>query len=152
MSQPYKIVQKPSFQIMGLALRTSNLSAAQDIPQFWDRIRDSDVLSTIPNRASNEVLGLYTDYEGDHTAAYTLVVGCEVNSVGKIPHEMVVKTVPASTYALFTTKGSYPQSVYEMWQIIWHTSLPRTYTGDFEVYGDKFQKNSEVGIYIAINK
>jgi predicted transcriptional regulator YdeE len=152
MTPNYKIVQKTSFQIVGLALQTSNLSAAIDIPQFWDRIRDSDVLSTIPNKVSNDIFGLYTDYEGDHSAGYTLIAGCEVGTVGKIPRDMIVKTVPASAYAVFTTKGSFPQSVYETWQIIWHLNLPRTYTGDFEVYGEKFIKNSEVEIYIAIHK
>ncbi len=152
MPLPYKTVQKTSFTIVGLALTTSNLSAAYEIPPFWDQIRDSNVLSLIPNKVSENIYGLYTDYEGDHTASYTLVVGCEVSSVGKIPDEMIVKTVPSANYAVFTAKGHYPQSVYEAWLSIWNLNLPRSYSGDFELYGEKFQKDSEVDIYIAVNK
>jgi predicted transcriptional regulator YdeE len=150
---PYQIIELPAFQIVGFALRTSNSSAAHDIPQFWDRIYDSGVLNLIPNKISDDVYGLYTDYEGgDHTAYYTLIAGCRVSSIQNLTEEMIAKVVPEASYALFTAKGEFPKSVYETWQKIWHTELPRTYTGDFEVYGDKFHNDSEVDIYIAISR
>ncbi|SPZ84683.1 Uncharacterised protein [Sphingobacterium multivorum] len=55
----------PSFSIIGLAIRTSNQNgqAAKDIPELWARFFKEDVLSRIPNKISNELYCIYTEYE-----------------------------------------------------------------------------------------
>lgn len=107
----------------------------------------------IPNKISDEVVALYCDYESDYTAPYSLVIGCPVSSIDAIPEGLVAKTIPASSYAVFRTVGEYPESLIETWGNIWKLSeLERTYTGDFELYGDKFLSGSpkELEVYIAI--
>ena len=46
------------------------------------------------------------------------------------------------------TKGA----VYETWSKIWNADLDRTFTADFEVYGEKAQNptDAEVEIFVAI--
>lgn len=152
--QNYTIVQKPALIVIGIECRTSNDPDAgtQDIPKLWGRFYNENIMSQIPNKVSNEVLALYCDYEGDYTKPYSLVIGCQVTSLNEVPKGMVAKVLPASSYAIFNAKGEYPKSLIETWGKIWQTSLQRTYSGDFEFYGEKFTSGSpqEVDVYIAI--
>ena len=153
----HTIVEKPAIHIIGIDCRTSNAPnrGPHDIPKLWGRFYSEDIISRIPNKASNEVIALYCDYEGDHTQPYSVVIGCPVSSIDAIPEGMIVKTIPASSYAVFQAVGDYPTSLIETWGTIWsQTDLKRTYTGDFELYGDKFTSQSpqELEVFIAIPK
>lgn len=138
--------------VIGIECRTSNNPDAgpHDIPRHWQRFYTENILSQIPSKAESEVIALYCDYEGDYTKPYSLVIGCQVTSIRKIPEGMVAKIVPASTYAVFRAVGEFPKSLIETWKKIWQTNLERTYTGDFEVHGERSSK--EVGVYIAIKE
>ena len=110
--QNYTVVQKPSLIVIGIECRTSNdLDAGpQDIPKLWERFYSENLMDQIPNKVSHEVIALYCDYEGDYTKPYSLVIGCQVTSLGEIPKGMVAKVLPASSYAVFNAKGEYPKS------------------------------------------
>ena len=151
----HEVVHKPTTLVIGIDCRTSNAPEAgpQDIPKLWGRFYSEDVLNRIPNKISNEVIALYCDYEGDYTQPYSVVIGCPVSSIDTIPEGMVAKTIPASSYAVFRALGEYPASLIETWGKIWkQPSLDRTYTGDFELYGDKFASGSpkELEVFIAV--
>jgi len=150
----YTVIQKPSINVIGIECRTSNApeDGPQDIPRLWGQFYSEDIINKIPNKASNEVIALYCDYEGDYTRPYSLVLGCSVTSLDSIPEGMVVKIIPAGSYAVFRATGEYPASLIEAWGNIWQTKLNRTYTGDYEFYGEKFSSGSpqEVEVYIAI--
>lgn len=150
----YTVVKKPSITIIGIECRTSNSPEAgpYDIPKHWEKFYKGDVISKIPNKTSNEVFALYCDYEGDYTQPYSLVIGCSVSSSDIIPEGMVAKTIPGGSYAIFSAVGEHPKSLIETWGNIWQQpELKRTYTGDYEVYGDKFFASpQEVEVYIAI--
>ncbi len=152
----YIIIQKPPINVIGIECRTSNApeDGPQDIPRLWGQFYSEDIPNKIPNKVSNEVIALYCDYEGDHTQPYSLVIGCPVTSLSDVPVGMVAKTIPAGSYAVFRAIGEYPASLIETWGNIWKTELKRTYTGDYEFYGEKFSSRSpqEVEVYIAIEK
>lgn len=153
----YTVVQKPSLLIAGIECRTSNQPEAgpQDISRHWERFYREDILNQIPHKASKEVIALYCDYEGDYTQPYSLVIGCLVSSLDGLPKGLVAKSIPASSYAVFHALGKFPACLIERWKSIWQQAyLRRTYTGDFEVYGDNFFSGSppDVAIYIAIEK
>lgn len=150
----YKIVQKPATLVIGIECRTSNSpdAAPKDISLLWEKFISEEIWSKIPNKSSHDILGLYCDYEGDFTQPYSLVIGCQVASLDEIPSGMVAKTLPPSSYAVFQASGEFPQSVVDTWGTIWQTSLPRTYTGDFELYGENFHADKVAEIYIAIEK
>lgn len=148
--------EKPSMIIVGIECRTSNAPNAgpHDIPRHWDKFYKEDIISQIPNKISNEVIALYCDYEGDYTQPYSLVIGCPVSFLDIEPEAMMAKTVPATSYAIFRAIGEHPKSLIETWGKIWQTDLERTYTGDYEIYGDKFISGSpkEVEVCIAIRQ
>ena len=150
------VIHKPLMMVIGIECRTSNDSHAgpQDIPRLWQKFYADDVLSKIPNKASEEVIALYCDYEGDHTQPYTCVIGCTVTSIEKIPSGMVGKVIPASTFAVFQAVGDFPKSLIDTWGNIWHSNLKRSYVGDYEVYGQRFITGTpkEVDVLIAIEE
>lgn len=150
----YTLIQRPEMLVIGIECRTSNAPEAglHDIPRHWEKFFNENVVLRIPNKATDEVIALYCDYEGDHTLPYSLVIGSEVSSLEDIPEGMVAKMLPASTYAMFPAIGEHPKSLINTWKTIWQTDLKRTYTGDFEVYGHKFMADTtkEVDVFIAI--
>ena len=149
-----EIINKDSIKIIGIELRTTNENnqAVKDISQFWEKFYVENIKDRIPNKIDDEILGLYIDYEGDFTKPYSLIICCKVSTFDEIPKGMVAKIIPAAKYVVFTAKGKMPGKLLETWQYVWNSDLDRTYTGDFEIYGQKFgnPEDSEVDVYIAV--
>jgi predicted transcriptional regulator YdeE len=66
---------------------------------------------------------------------------------------MEVRHIPAQTYAVFNARGKMPDELLGIWSTVWLSSLPRTYTYDFEVYDKRFARptSKEVDVYVAID-
>lgn len=149
-------VQKvDEFNIVGISVRTTNENgkAAQDIPALWNHFMANGIADKIPNKIDTSIYCVYTEYEKDHTKPYTTILGCKVADLQKIPEGMIGKTFEAAAYTKIIAKGNILQGmVFNEWLKIWNSDLNRTYTADFEVYGEKAQdlENAEVNIFIAI--
>lgn len=148
-----EITEMPELKIIGIECRTSNEpgKAEVDIPALWEEFYARDIASKIPHKISDDVYGLYCKYDGNHTKPYTLIIGCKVSALKDIPDGMVGHEVPASKFAVIPAHGEYPSALIESWQKIWNSDLKRTYTGDFELYGEGFSQNPpKVDVYIAV--
>lgn len=148
-------LQLEGFNIIGLSFRTTNENgqAFQDIPALWGKFMSEGVAASIPNKISNDIYCLYTDYELDHTKPYTVMIGCKTSSLDEVPEGLTAKAFQPGTYTKRTAKGDLMKGiVVEEWQKIWVADLPRKFTVDFEIYGEKTQDpaNAEVDIFIAI--
>lgn len=148
----YTIEKKEKKLFIGLPVRTSNARFLNDVPPIWAKFNSEKLESKIPNRSAHNLLVVYTEYEGDYTQPYTYLIGSEVSSKNQIPPEMRVIEIPKATYAVFTARGAFPNSLITTWQMIWRTPLPRLYTADFELYPPDYnpKANPEVKVYIAI--
>ncbi len=145
------------FQVIGIAVRTTNANgqAASDIGSLWARFMTENILSKIPNKLSNDILSIYTNYESDHSQAYDTILGCKVSSLDVIPEGMLSQSFDGGTYAKFVSKGDVTKgAIYNTWVEIWNTDLNRLYTADFEIYGDKAKNpaDAEVAIFVAIKE
>jgi predicted transcriptional regulator YdeE len=143
------------FSVIGISVRTTNenAQATTDIPALWNQFITEETIQKIPYKIDNTIYCIYTDYEKDHTKPYTTVLGCKVANLETIPEGMVGKTFDQALYAKRTVKGNIIQGlVYNEWVQIWNSNLNRTFTADFEVYGEKAQdlENAEVDIFVAI--
>ena len=143
------------FSVIGISVRTTNENgqAGQDIPALWSKFMSEGILEKIPNKIDNSIFCIYTEYEKDHTKPYTTILGCSVLSLENIPNEMVGKTFDEANYAKYIAKGNIMQGmVFGVWTKIWNSDLDRTFTADFEVYGEKSQnpENAEVDIFVAV--
>ncbi|WP_343303035.1 GyrI-like domain-containing protein [Chitinophaga niabensis] len=140
---------------LGLSLRTTNENgqAFQDIPALWQQFMSQNIAALIPNRTEPAIYCLYTHYELDHTKPYTVIIGCKVSTLDEIPEGLTGGTFQSGTYVRRTAKGDLQKgAVVKEWQNIWAANLPRKFTADFEVYGEKAQDpgNAEVDIFIAV--
>jgi predicted transcriptional regulator YdeE len=144
----------PSRNIIGIYVRTTNENgqSAVDIPQLWNKFLSENLSSKIPNKTSDTLFCIYTDYESDFTKPYTTILGCEVSSLETIPEGFTSTTIKAGDYLHFLAKGKLSDNiVFSEWQKIWSSNIPRTYESDFEVYNEKSQdpENAEVEIFIS---
>lgn len=144
-----------AFPVIGITVRTSNAEgqAANDIPALWARFWASDVAAKIPGRVSNDIYSIYTDYEGDYTQPYTTLIGYKVEHLDDVPDGLTGLMIEESAYLKCTAKGKLSEGiVFNVWTEIWNTEIPRAYTADFEVYGERAQNpdDAEVDIYLAI--
>ncbi|QIK59162.1 AraC family transcriptional regulator [Dysgonomonas sp. HDW5A] len=143
------------FYVIGISVRTTNEGgqAAKDIPQLWDRFVSEDIESKIPNKASTDLYGIYTEYEGDFMQPYTTIVGYKVSSLDNIPEGLIGLTIETSNYEEFTAKGKLSDDiVFNKWTEIWKSDLDRAYLADFEIYPEKSceMDNAEIGIFVSI--
>jgi len=64
-------------KIVGISVRTTNQNgqAMQDIGNLWQRFFSEQLLAKIPNKVSDAIYSIYTDYQKDYTEPYTCIVG-----------------------------------------------------------------------------
>ncbi|MFC3560877.1 GyrI-like domain-containing protein [Pedobacter jamesrossensis] len=145
-----------NFKIIGISVETSNQNnqAATDLGQLWSRFYGEEVFNKIPNKESEDIYAVYTDYESDYTGKYTTIIGQRVSSLASIPDGLVGREINNKRLLRYVAKGEMPNAVIENWKEIWANdiALYRTYNADFEVYGAKSQLGaaSEVEIFIGI--
>jgi predicted transcriptional regulator YdeE len=144
--------QLSSFKVIGISIETTNENqqSEQDIGLLWNRFFSENVISKIPNKLSDEVYSLYTDYESDYTGKYTAILGMKVSSLDSIPDGMNGREFKTGTYKKFKAKTLEPESVVEVWQEVWEKNqeLDRKYTVDFEVH----KQDSKTEVFIAVNQ
>ncbi|RZJ67707.1 MAG: AraC family transcriptional regulator [Flavobacterium sp.] len=143
------------FKIIGISTRTTNKDnrSSEDLGGLWEKFYARNVFDKIPNKVSDDIFCIYTDYKSDYTEDYTAILGVPVSTISEIPDGFIGREFEPEYFTKFTAKGDLPNSVVTIWSEIWKAdeSLQRKYTYDFEVYGEKSQKgkNSEVEIFIA---
>lgn len=147
--------QIENFNIIGIKTRTANDgSAGKDLPMLWGKFMGEGIKDKIPNKASEAIYCLYTNYDGDHTQPYDAILGCKVSSLDEIPEGMIAHQVHSSNGAKFMAKGSLVkgEAVVNAWFKIWEADLDRSFTTDFEVYDERAtdMENAEVDIFIAL--
>ncbi len=143
-------------KIIGISTETTNQNgqASADLGQLWGKFFAENIIGKIPNKISNEIYSIYTDYESDYTGKYTTIIGLKVSSLDEIPNGLIGREFENQNFIKITAKGEMPNAIAETWKEIWakDKELNRTYTYDFEVYGEKSQngENSEVEVYLSI--
>jgi predicted transcriptional regulator YdeE len=147
-------VHLEGFFFEGISVRTTNQNgqSAKDIAELWGRFMADNTLAKIEDRTSDEIYCIYTDYESDHTAPYTAVLGCKVTSLDNIPEGLISLTVPGADYLKYIAKGRLPDCVAQTWQEVWNSDLDRKYVADFDVWGVKAYdpESAEVEIFVGV--
>lgn len=145
----------PEFSVIGISVRTTNENgqSGKDIPALWHRFMSEGILDRIPGKVDASVYCIYTDYEKDHTAPYTTLLGCRVKNLNTLPEGMTGKTFKEAVYTQRTVKGNLMEGlIYNEWLKIWESGLNRTFIADFEIYGEKAADliNAEVDIFVGV--
>lgn len=145
-----------SFKLIGLRLThkttNGNGQSMKDCGNLWQQFTAGNYSARIPGKLTNDVLAVYYDYEGDHTAPYSFFIGCKVAEDTVVPSGMDRLSVATGSYRKIVAKGPLPACVVGAWQKIWSENLPRAYRADFEVYGAKCQEAiPEVEIFLSVH-
>ena len=151
----YTSVYQSAQQVIGVPLRTINKKSAKDIPPFWESFFNDRTAGRIPNKKSDTIMAVYTDYEKGKEGAYTLIIGLPVLSLTEIPEGMVGITIPEGKFAHIEVKGDVKTAIPEAWQSIWDDEKleeQRAYTFDYEIYDERAAdpNNAIVDIYLAL--
>ena len=146
------VEQIDAFNIIGIAIKTTNENqqSVEDIGKLWERFFSENIAAQVPNKASDAIYSLYTDYESDYTGKYTAILGMKVSSLDSIPKGMVGRQFKGGNYQKFTAKSLEPESVVDVWKEVWakNEELNRKYTVDFEVH----KQGEKTEVYIAVNQ
>ncbi|KKO92004.1 transcriptional regulator [Sphingobacterium sp. Ag1] len=145
------------FYIAGISVRTTNQNgqASEDIEALWERFWTEDIQNKIPNKTSDEIYAVYTDYKSDFKGFYTTIIGMSVDSLENCPEGFVGIIIEADNYEKFVSKGKMPQAIVETWLEIWadqDLNSRRAYKADFTIHGKKYYDgdNAEVETYLSI--
>ena len=156
-----KTVHQDEFSIVGIEARTSGeqeMYGDGQIAGLWQKFNQEHILEKIPNKVDKNVYAVYTDYSRDRMGAYTVVIGAKVKDKTPAPSSMVLKTVPAGKYAVFTSdKGPAETVIPAVWQRIWALEDKdelgkRAYRSDFEVYAPDATgpQNTQADLYVGL--
>ncbi|HMT02466.1 MAG TPA: GyrI-like domain-containing protein [Burkholderiales bacterium] len=143
------------FNVMGITIKTDNTNqkCSKDISELWKKFINDNIIDQISNKIDDSIYCIYTDYEGDYTNQYLVLLGCKVSSSDFIPDGLVVKKIGGGNYNMHIVKGNILQGiVLKQWKSIWNSNISRAYTCDFEVYNKDLNnhENTIVKIFVAI--
>lgn len=163
----YRIVYKPSFEVVGWPLRVSTADGAnlKTVPAFWNEcLADGRVTTLEEHRGPFGTLGLCAELTmADESFTYFIAV--EAFDAPAPPGTRRF-SVPSATYAVFPAVGPMPHTVHEAWHRAWSEWFPASDyehagTPDFEVYppfpsyderGDPASPRCYTEIWIPIQK
>ncbi len=150
----YEIVTLEEKIAVGISARTNNNSPNMGavIGGLWNRFYTEGIYASIPEKANEKALGVYTDYAGDEKADYTAIVACETRKQPQENEKYTVHRIPAGRYAKFIVHGDMVQAVADAWMEIWKMNLPRTFLSDFEEYQDDNMEDATIHIYVGLKE
>ena len=142
--------------LTGLALenKTTNANGQShtDCENLWHTFDKGGYADKVVDRISDEIFGVYFDYESDSNGPFNYFIGCKVKPGATVPQGMDTLTIPAGQYHKIVATGKMPDCVVEAWKKVWVSDIVRTYKIDFEVYDERSKDwgNAEVDVYLSV--
>ncbi|WP_029904612.1 GyrI-like domain-containing protein [Prevotella sp. 10(H)] len=152
----YEEVTLDKFTVVGISVRTTNQNhqSQDDIVKLWQAFFRNGIIQSLPNKVSDDIYCIYTDYESDYTGEYTTVIGYKVTDAESIPTNLslTIKQIPESKYYKYISEGELPYAVGRTWAHIWQSDIDRRYLADFDVYGEdaKDPANARITTFLSI--
>jgi predicted transcriptional regulator YdeE len=152
---------KDPITVAGFQIRTTNaaeLSGQGQIGTLWQRIFAENLAAQIPNRSSEALYAVYSNYESDENGAYDYLLGSPVSSIDNLPAGMTFAAIATGEYAIVTTdKGPIVSVMQSAWGKIWSLKPAelggkRSFLTDYEIYDHRAADptNAQVEIHLAL--
>jgi len=87
-SVDYKIIDRPSFKIVWLKVKTLYEHSMNDIPMLWKKFNEMNFLDMVGYKKLEKVYGIYTNYESGFKECYDFMIGVELESVESLEKYM----------------------------------------------------------------
>ena len=106
----FTTIEIDEFKITGIAVRTTNENgqSQKDIGSLWGKFFSENIGGQIPDKETNDIYCIYTDYKSDFNGEYTTIIGCRVHSFDNLRDGFISKTIPASKYQVYKSTGELP--------------------------------------------
>ncbi|TQR16405.1 AraC family transcriptional regulator [Psychrobacillus soli] len=148
----YKIVEKESFQVVGVK-KTYNCKTGenlQGIPLFWDEVNTNgtdDLLFQLNNGKIEGVLGVCVVDESQKDSGL-MDYWIASARVGDVPGNLSTLEIPTSKWVIFEVHGPMPHAMQDTWKQIyseWFPSNPYVPAGtpELEVYSNENPNNAD---------
>jgi predicted transcriptional regulator YdeE len=141
----HKTVTEP-IAVAGFEIRTSNaleLSGKGQIEALWRRFFVENLLARIPNRTSESLYVIYSNYASDENGEYDYLLGAPVSSIDGLPEGVTFEAIATGEYAAITTeKGPVKDVMQASWRKIWGLGAEdlggkRAFLTDYEIYDER---------------
>ncbi len=124
----YKILEKPSFQVVGQGITVSmeNGENLKRIPQFWDEVNTNGFTDHLSAYAGDlGVVGVCTDFNSDSNE-FVYFIGIEKPSEPIDLENIEEIEIPSQTWAVFESIGAMPHAIQQVWDRVFTEWFPST--------------------------
>ena len=144
----YRIESKEVIKVLAF-LRKFNIENKDEIPKYWEELKESVTLKKISNNYKKDLLGICIGTQSDFEYKYG--IGIEQTEDLAINIEMEKIEIPKSTWVVFKCEGQDEKNINKLWSRIYKeffitSSYKQCMDIDFELYDDK---NTEIWIPIS---
>lgn len=123
----YRIEEKRAFTVIGKSIEVSCVDGEQfrQIPKFWDECHANGTVAKLGSMGPDaNVLGVILDMQPNHEA-FTYMIASE-GSPSAGAEGFSQRTIPAFTWAVFTSVGPMPGAIQSVIQRIYQEWFPAT--------------------------
>ncbi|MDV2476460.1 AraC family transcriptional regulator [Rhodococcus zopfii] len=143
----FQIVQRQRTLVAGLPVR----SPRRPLGKLRDRELERAWSAVLKQELGGPLASAYTDHAVEVGSYYTQTVGYQCDSLDQVTPGHIVSWLPAGRYAKFSSTGTFPGILTDLWERI-HAAessgeIVRSFTGDFEFYPHAYG----IELYIAIH-
>ncbi|MFC4303698.1 GyrI-like domain-containing protein [Cohnella boryungensis] len=156
----YRIVEKEAFTVLGKILRTTceNGENLRQIPWFWQQCNEDGTVDKLMSMApGKDLLGVCMDMQVDK-GEFSYMIACETTT-SPTAESFSTRTIPASTWAVFTSVGPLPGTIQSLFGRIyqeWFPAAGYAHSGapELEVYlpGDTTSEDYRCEVWIPVVK
>ena len=144
----YRIESKDIIKVSAF-FRKFNIENKDEIPKYWEELKESGTLEKISNNYKKDLLGICIGTQSDFEYKYG--IGVEQTEDIETNIEIEKIEIPKSTWVVFKCKGQDEKNINELWSRIYKeffitSSYKQSMDIDFELYDDK---NTEIWIPIS---
>lgn len=144
-----------NFKIIGISIETTNENGQSmiDVEKIWGKFWGENISDQIPDKQSNDIYAVYTDYESDYNGKYRLIIGFPVTTLVNTPKGFTGREIAVGKSEKYISKGKMPEAILKTWTEIWQDKeLKRAYRADVTVHGKKYYDgdNAEVETHISV--
>jgi AraC family transcriptional regulator len=156
----YRIVEKEAFTVVGKSVRVTCRDGEhlRQIPRFWEECHQDGTTAKLGSVSTDgNLLGICLDM-GPDQEEFTYMIACRTDQ--STPAEgYSLRTIPASTWAIFTSIGPIPGAIQDVFGRIFQEWFPATgyehaEAPELEVYppGDVTADDYRCEVWIPIVK
>ena len=107
---PPVTIDVKEFFITGISVKTTNQNgrSQKEIGELWQKFFAENISSQIPNKVTDDIYCVYTDYGNNSEEFYLTILGCRVHSKNNIPGGLICKTHSCREIPVFYIRRQAP--------------------------------------------